>query len=328
MENKTKEVMSIVFSKFYENSNAKKKIENFFSEFDEETLSKFFHDIQGKVGSSEELIYESETKDYDYYLEYDCVANYLSMKIYYKDSPNIIEKRLSTFAQFVQRTISEEYDYLPSFTRHKIFDVTCGVQAGVVIEEYGKDIGEFEAKKQNGENVATIKVANYLKQCCFSANEDDEYVFVQNKIFGGDATFENFDYKNCGYVEQRIERFDDVDDFSSGRQRSKVVKRNLFALADANARKDLFSEVFDFDNLKEGDYEIMCHSTTRFGVDEDSKYYVRKCGIKTDEKIESSLVTNKMCEISKEKYYLIQDDTKFADEIVNLIQENKEGRNL
>ncbi len=328
MENKTKEVMSIICPKFYKNNNAKKKIENFFSEFDEDILSRFFRDVQGKVGASEELIYESEAENYDYYLEYDCAANYLSMKVYYKDSPNIIEKRLSTFAQFVQRTISEEYDYLPSITRHTISDVTCGVQAGLVIEECGKDIGEIEVKKQNGDNVTTIKVSNYQKQCCFSVNEEDEFVAVQNKIFGGDASFENVDYRNCGYVEQKIEQFDDDGDFSTGEQRSRVVKRNLFALIDGNARKDLFSEVFDFDNLKDGNYEIMRHSTTRFGIDEDSKYYVRKCGIKTDKKVELPLDIDKMCEISKEKYYLIQDDSKFADEIVSLIQENKEGRNL
>jgi len=328
MGNKTKEVMSIVFSKFYENTNARNKVESFFSEFDDNILSKFFRDIQGKVGANEELIYESETKDYTYYLEYDCSLNYLSMKIYYKDAPNIIEKRLSTFTQFVQRTISEEYDYLPSFTRRRIYDVTCGVQAGLVIEECGKDIGEIVVKKQSGENVTTIKVSNYQKQCCFSVNEDDEFVVVQNKIYGGDASFENADYRNCGYVEQKIEQYDNSTDFLAGEQRTRVVKRNLFSLIDDNARKDLFSEVFDFDNLKENNYEIMRHSTTRFGVDEDSKYYVRKCGITTDKKIELLLDTDKMCEISKEKYYLIQDDSKFADEIVSVIQENKEGKSL
>ena len=328
MDNERKRVLSIVFPKFYSNGDAKKKIEKFFEEFDDEILSKFCRDVQGKFGASEELIYSSETDEYNFDLEYDCSANYLSMKIYYKDSPNIIEKRLSTFVQLVQNTVSQEYDYYPSLIRRRISDVSCGIQAGVVIEEYGKDIGIYSAYKQNGEKLTEINVSNCLKQCCYSVDENDEYIYVQNKFFGGDANFENNNYRNCGYVEQKIKQFDGADTFAKDLQRNCTIKRNLFALIDDNTHMDLYSEIFDFDNLAESNYEIMCHSSTTFGKEEKPRYYVRKCDVQLDGKQEFSASNNKMCEISKEKYYLIQDDSKYADEIVNLIQENKEGKSL
>lgn len=286
MSNKKSEIMGNVFPNFYKNNNAKKRIEKFFNEFDSNILSKFYRDIQREIGKDEELVYQSETKSFDYYLEYDAVANYLLMKIYYKDSPNIIEKRLSTFTQFIKKTITEKYEYRPAFSKRSISDVTYGVKAEVIVEEYGKNIGSINVKKESGDDVASIDVSNYLKQWCYAVNEEDNYFCLQNLIYGGDVKFENVVYNNCGYVEQKSIQFDDAVDFSLGKQSNRTTKRNLFVMVDNKIKKELFSEVFDYDNLNKGDFEIMCHTTARFGSKEDSKYYIRKCPIKTDEKRE------------------------------------------
>lgn len=328
MDNERKIVLGFVFPNFYKNENAKKKIENFFDEFDDTILSKFCRDVQGKFGASEELMYQSETDEFDFHLEYDCAANYLSMKIYYKDSPNIIEKRLSTFSQLVQKTVIEEYDYYPSLITRDVTETSRGVQAGVVIEEYGKDLGVYNVQKQDGNNLTEIKVSNSLKQCCYSVNENNEYVYVRNKYLGGDANFEGVDYRNCGYVEQRTENFDNTYSFARGIQKSCTMKRNLFELIDDKTHKDMYSEIFDLDCLEKSNFEIMCHSAATFGKAEKSRYFVRKFNAQLNGEKGLSSLNKNMREISKEKYDLIQDDSKYAEEVVNLIQENKEGKSL
>lgn len=328
MDNITKDAMSVVFPKFLNNKFAKMNVEAFFDEFDTGLLKLFVDNIKGKVGLNEALIYQSETDKVKCFLDYDCYSNFLTMKIYYKDLPDIIEKKLSTVVQVVQKNTSEEVAYFPMPLRFKSTETVYGVQAEVVIEELGKELGKLKIYKRNGQVVSEINVTSYLKQQKYLVNEDDKFMILQSKICNGEADFRNVEFSNCGYIEQVIQEFDGCDEFINDQQYRKSIEKNFFAVVDEGQKKELFSEIVDFNTVNDGTYEIVKHTEVVLGQVGEEKYYVRGCGSFSQDKIRNSVSGLKLCEISKEKYYCIQNDADYLERFVETIQDSKEGRGL
>lgn len=327
MDDITKDAMGIVFPKFLKNDNIKRDVEQFFGEFDEGTLERFLKGVKGKVGLSEELVYQTESENKIYDLEYDCQSNILTMRIYYKELSDIIEKRMSTFVQVVKRTIVEEHECFPSFERKIGGEVSYGMQAGLKFEEFGKELGELTVNKHNGEEVSTLDVTNYLKQTTYSANVDDKYSVVRSRVYSGDATFYGLCYIDSGYVAQSIEEFDDFDKFLSGTPQRRVTEKNLF-IVDADERVDLFDESIDLNSVNDGACEVFKHTELTFGKNAKEKYYIKGCETSAERENSTFFGDLQLREITAENYKNIQDDSEYFQRIAQTIQNNKEGRIL
>lgn len=328
MDDKVKSVMTVIFPQFYKNNNVKNKIKLFFDEFDESIVIKLYDSIGDKLGENEELYFEKNTDDYNYILEYDCLNNYLSMKKCYNNSGNIIEKRLATYVQLIKNSVVEEMKFFPSYKKIKTYDTNYDIKAGLIIEELGNEIGDLKVKQQNGTNVATVNTQTYSKQFCVTIDENGEFTIANIKIYGGSVNFYNTEYNDCGYVEQKIELFQNELLYGFGFQKSRSLNKHLFSLADNKDKYDLFAENIEYNNVDKGLFEIMKHSVQYLGLQDKSKYYIRKYDAFDKGNKTIKLSNNKLYEISKEKYYLVQEDEDVLNKIISTYMKNTKGKDL